>query len=74
MLFKPPEIGPLEAEVIKRVETARQKLRHNLAKPRRWTGNLRRNTFARAIQGSNSIEGYNVAAKTQLQPQKAKSR
>ena len=62
MLFKPPEIGPLEAEVIKRVETARQKLRHNLAKPRRWTGLLRRNTFARAIQGSNSIEGYNVTA------------
>jgi Fic family protein len=62
MLYKPPQIGPLEAEVIKRVEAARQKLRHNLAKPRRWTGLLRRNTFARAIQGSNSIEGYSVTA------------
>jgi Fic family protein len=62
MLFKPATIGPLEAEVIRRVEEARHRLRHNLARPRRWTGLLRRNTFARGIQGSNSIEGYNVTA------------
>lgn len=29
--------------------------------PRRWTGSLRRSTFARNIQGSNSIEGYHVS-------------
>jgi Fic family protein len=28
--------------------------------PRRWSGVLRRTSFARAIQASNSIEGYNV--------------
>jgi Fic family protein len=28
---------------------------------RRWSGSLRRAMFARAIQGSNSIEGYNVS-------------
>jgi Fic family protein len=28
--------------------------------PKQWTGLLRRNLVARAIQGSNSIEGYNV--------------
>ncbi len=28
--------------------------------PNRWQGFLRRNTFARALQGSNSIEGYNA--------------
>jgi Fic family protein len=62
MLFKPPQIGAEEAGVITRVEEARHRLRHNLARPRRWTGLLRRNTFARGIQGSNSIEGYNVTA------------
>jgi Fic family protein len=60
MLFKSAKIGSPEAEVIQRIEAARQKLRHNLAKPRRWTGQLRRNTFALALRGSNSIEGYNV--------------
>jgi Fic family protein len=62
MLFKPPKIGPLEEEVINQIEEVRQKLRHTLARPRRWTGMLRRDSFARAIQGSNSIEGYNVTA------------
>ena len=28
--------------------------------PTRWQGFLRRNTFARALQGSNSIEGINA--------------
>jgi Fic family protein len=28
--------------------------------PKRWQGLLRRSTFARAIRGSNSIEGYDV--------------
>ena len=28
--------------------------------PRRWTGGVRRTAQARAIQGSNSIEGYSV--------------
>jgi Fic family protein len=60
MLYHPSAIGPEEANVIQRIESTRQKLRHNLARPRRWTGLLARNTLARAIQGSNSIEGYNV--------------
>jgi len=37
------------------------KLRLQLFEPRRWFGSLRRLSFARAIQGSNSIEGYNAA-------------
>jgi Fic family protein len=36
-------------------------LRHVLRTPRRWEGGLRRSALARAIQGSNSIEGYQVA-------------
>jgi Fic family protein len=39
----------------------KQKLRYQVVtRPRRWTGLLRRMTLARAVQGSNSIEGYNV--------------
>lgn len=60
MIFRAAKIEQQEAEVIDKVEAVRRQLRHNLAAPRRWMGLLRRNTFARAIQGSNSIEGYNV--------------
>jgi len=43
------------------IEEQRAELRHHLAQnPHRWAGFLRRNTFARALQGSNSIEGYNA--------------
>ena len=39
----------------------RKDLRHVLRTPRRWEGGLRRSALARAIRGSNSIEGYQVA-------------
>ena len=40
----------------------RQQLRHHVNQnPVRWTGFLRRNTFARAVQGSNTIEGFNAS-------------
>src|SRR6266404_8212982 len=38
----------------------RLRLRFLLQQPTRWAGLLRRSEFARAIQGSNSIEGFNV--------------
>jgi Fic family protein len=48
-------------EVVERIDRLRDRLRFQLqGQPRRWTGLLRRSTFARAIQGSNSIEGYHV--------------
>ena len=31
-----------------------------MGQPKRWFGLLRRNTFARNVRGSNTIEGYNV--------------
>jgi Fic family protein len=43
------------------LDALRVRLRHQVAEPRRWIGLLRRVSFARAIQGSNSIEGYNVS-------------
>ena len=62
MLFKVEKLTPAEKEVIGRIEEARKTLKYNLATPRRWRGLLRRNTLARAVRGSNSIEGYNVTA------------
>ncbi|MGE0583348.1 MAG: Fic family protein [Steroidobacteraceae bacterium] len=48
-------------QVIELIMEARKKLRFALSdERRRWTGILRRSTLAKAIQGSNSIEGYNV--------------
>ncbi|OIN79807.1 Fic family protein [Mycobacterium malmoense] len=58
MLFEAPELDAREREVITEIDRLRQSLRHRLHEPRRWTGSLRRVQFARAVQGSNSIEGY----------------
>lgn len=61
MLFKCPELDPQELEVLKRIEQLREELRFAIVQePRRWTGSLRRVLFAKNIQSSNSIEGYNV--------------
>ena len=47
--------------VLREIHLMRKELRHVLRTPRRWEGVLRRSALARAIQGSNSIEGYQVA-------------
>ncbi len=60
MLFRPPALHKRESEVVLEIEKLRSGLGYALRQPRRWFGLLRRNTFARALQGSNSIEGYNV--------------
>lgn len=62
MIFEAEKLGPSEKDVIARIEEIKKTLKYNLAKPRRWRGLLRRNTQARAVRGSNSIEGYNVTA------------
>ncbi len=58
MLYATPSAGESEQRVLGTIDDLRDKLRLNLHEPRRWIGNLRRLAFARAIQGSNSIEGY----------------
>jgi Fic family protein len=60
MLFEPPEIDDAEAAILDRIDGLRQALRYQVAGRHRWVGTLRRVSFARALQGSNSIEGYNV--------------
>lgn len=61
MLFKTPSLGPAEEWVLHNVTDLRGRLSSVVREPRRWVGVLRRVSLARAIQGSNSIEGYNVA-------------
>ncbi|MGI5291759.1 Fic family protein [Nonomuraea polychroma] len=43
------------------IEDMRQDLKYRLAETHRWDGQLRRQLQARAIQGSNSIEGYKAS-------------
>jgi Fic family protein len=61
-VFKTPEVEPVEAEVLHLIDELREQLRFRVAeKPRRWAGHLRRTAFARAVQASNSIEGYDAS-------------
>jgi Fic family protein len=60
MLFKSPVLGIEEEGVLKAISHMHKALKYSLSTPSRWEGVLRRNAFARAIQGSNSIEGYVV--------------
>ena len=43
--------------MVRQIADLKEKLRWRLHEPRRWVGPLRRLSFARNIQGSNSIEG-----------------
>src|SRR5437764_14331485 len=61
MIFEPPGLDAAEQHVLGEIDELKNKLRWQLHEPRRWYGSLRRLSFARAIQGSNSIEGYDAA-------------
>jgi Fic family protein len=61
MIFSAPDLNSEDLRVISEIEEFRQTLRHILIQPRRWRGLMRRNLKARAIRGSNSIEGYDVS-------------
>lgn len=60
-LYQAPKLLPEDDAVIEMIDQLRQRLRlYTQNSPQRWTGILRRSTMARAIQGSNSIEGYHA--------------
>lgn len=62
LVYSTPKPSREELDVLAMIAEAREKLRLYVnPEPRRWTGTLRRMAFARAIQGSNSIEGYNAS-------------
>lgn len=62
MIFDVPHLEEHDVAVLAAVDTIRKDLRFHLRSERRWHGTLRRQAKARAIRGSNSIEGISVTA------------
>jgi Fic family protein len=60
-VYSTPELQEDEQEVLRLIEDLREELSDRVAEPRRWNGSLRRMSFAKAVQGSNSIEGYDAS-------------
>lgn len=61
MIHAYPHLEPIDDEVLRMVREQRDRLKFQVnSHPLRWQGFLRRHTFARALQGSNSIEGINA--------------
>ncbi|TFC77250.1 Fic family protein [Cryobacterium sp. TMS1-20-1] len=60
MIFATPMLDARELEVLVEIEALKIKLQFQLNEPKRWTGSLRRLSFARNIRGSNSIEGFDA--------------
>jgi Fic family protein len=60
MLFQGVGLDAKELSVLAEVDRLRKELSYIHKTPQRWYGILRKNTFAKAIQGSNSIEGYAI--------------
>lgn len=59
-IFSTPQPDLEDQQVLEQIHAFRSELAEVLRMPRRWAGGLRRSMLARAIQGSNSIEGYEV--------------
>jgi Fic family protein len=60
-VFEPPKLNELDREVLRLIDELRGDMSSRVGTPRRWYGSLRRMTLARAVQGSNSIEGYHAS-------------
>jgi len=60
-IYTAPPLTREDDAVLNEIHQMRKALRSVLRTPTRWQGGLRRSALARAIQGSNSIEGYQVA-------------
>lgn len=61
MLFEAPTLEASELAVVEQIESLKLALRRQLFEPQRWLGSLRRLSLARAVQASNSIEGFHAA-------------
>jgi Fic family protein len=62
MLFATPSLEEADLAVLDQIAEQKNRLKtYTRFAPQRWIGSLRRITMARAIQGSNSIEGYNAS-------------
>jgi len=59
-LFRPPPLDGKDRRAMEVVLDQHRELRYQVAAPRRWMGLLRRIALARAVRGSNTIEGFTV--------------
>jgi Fic family protein len=66
MIFETPPLSFEEDAALTRIQDLWGQLRYYVSEPRRWVGSVRRVLSARAIQGSNSIEGINVSVEDAL--------
>ncbi|MDE0604432.1 MAG: Fic family protein [bacterium] len=61
-IFVTPEPDDADLVVVEEIERLRRDLSNYVRhKPRRWAGHLRRMSLARAVRGSNWIEGYRAS-------------
>ncbi len=63
-LFQTPTLEEPEQAVLWRIDALRARIQAatgGFGQPRKWLGNLRSSLQARAVQGSNSIEGYHIS-------------
>lgn len=61
MIFQTPLLEEEDIKVLALLQEQRNQLKQwDSIKPKRWFGTLRKTSFAKAIQGSNSIEGYHT--------------
>jgi Fic family protein len=61
MIFTLPAPEPIDHEVLEMIFEQHSRLQTLLMnQPLRWVGSLRRSSMAKAIQGSNTIEGYHA--------------
>lgn len=58
MLYGTPKLTAADLRVLEDIEEMRHDLRIHLRPEEQWTKQLRRSLTARAIVGSNTIEGY----------------
>lgn len=62
MIYKTPMLNERDNAVLALIAVQREQLKlYVQMTPKRWHGSLRRMTMARAIQGSNTIEGYDAS-------------
>jgi len=61
MIFQPPTLSEKELDIIRQIGVLKERLGYQLRNtPGRWYDVLSRVSLARAIRGSNTIEGYNI--------------
>ena len=60
IIYETPTLNSEELAVVASIDEVRGRVSYALRVSKRWHGLLRRSVFGRNIQGSNTIEGYNV--------------